>query len=304
MSLKVFSKKIKIVAYLILSILLSTLIIITFRVFNTFKISIVQAITVNYLIASGFGFLSETGNFSISSIPDQPWFYFAIILGFSLIVAFNLFALSAQKAGVAVTAISSRMSVVIPVSLGFVFFGDTSGFIKIVGIITGLVAFYLTSQKAKKNGTNKFNYFLPVLLFVAVGTNDSLMKAAEHFYITTDFVPFLSTSFGFALIFGLFVFIFKSVKQKQILKVKNIVAGIFLGLLNWYSTLFVLKGLGVFQVSVFIPVYNVGVVALASLTGYVIFKEKLSRANWIGIALAIIAILLIAHDYYFISILD
>ncbi len=282
--------------YLTLSILLSTTIIITFRLFNNYKISIIQAITVNYLVASVFGFISEAGSFNIVTLPNQPWFYFAIIMGLSLIIAFNLFALSAQKAGVAVTAISSRMSVVIPVILGFLIFGDSAGFIKIAGIIIGLVAFYLTSKKEKNIKINKSYLFLPVLLFVAVGTNDSLMKAAEHFYLTTDFVPFLAASFGFALIFGLFVFIFKSVKQKNSFEIKNVIAGIVLGLLNWYSTLFVLKGLDSFQVSVFIPVYNVGVVTLASLAGFLIFKEKLSKTNIAGIVLAIIAIVLIAGD--------
>jgi len=284
------------VFYLTLSILLSTTIIITFRLFNNYKISIIQAITVNYLVASVFGFISEAGSFNIVTLPNQPWFYFAIIMGLSLIIAFNLFALSAQKAGVAVTAISSRMSVVIPVILGFLIFGDSAGFIKIAGIIIGLVAFYLTSKKEKNIKINKSYLFLPVLLFVAVGTNDSLMKAAEHFYLTTDFVPFLAASFGFALIFGLFVFIFKSVKQKNSFEIKNVIAGIVLGLLNWYSTLFVLKGLDSFQVSVFIPVYNVGVVTLASLAGFLIFKEKLSKTNIAGIVLAIIAIVLIAGD--------
>jgi drug/metabolite transporter (DMT)-like permease len=200
---------------------------------------------------------------------------------------------------VAVTAISSRMSVVVPVTLGFLVFGDTSGIVKIAGIILGLVAFFMTSRKDKTIKINKSYLFLPVLLFIAVGTNDSLMKTAEHFYITTDFVPFLATSFGFALIFGLVVFGYKWNKQKQKIELKNIIAGVFLGLLNWYSTLFVLKGLDIFQVSFFIPVYNVGVVALSALIGFVIFKEKLSRINWIGIALAIVAIILIANDNYF-----
>jgi len=282
--------------YLIISILLSTAIIITFRVFNNYKISIVQAITVNYLTASIFGFMSEAGSFDLKTLPDQPWFYFSIIMGLSLIVAFNLFAISAQKAGVAVTAISSRMSVIIPVALGFLVFGDTSGMVKIAGIITGLMAFYLTSKKGNKIKLNKSFIYLPLLLFIAVGINDSLMKAAEHFYIRTDFVPFLASSFGFALVFGLVVLFYKSAKQKNHFETKNIVAGIFLGLLNWYSTLFVLKGLGLFEVSVFIPVYNVGVVALASFSGFIIFKEKLSGINLLGILLSIIAIVLIAID--------
>ena len=281
--------------YLIIAILLSTLIIVTFRVFNYFHISIVQAITVNYLVASVFGFMSEAGSFNPVALPDQSWFYFSILMGLSLIVAFNLFALSAQKAGVAITAISSRMSVAIPVTLGFLLFDDSSGLLKIAGIITGLIAFYLTSKKDKTIRVNKSYLFLPILLFLAVGTNDSLMKVAQHFFITNDFVPFLATSFGFALVFGLVVFAYKSVHEKRKIEFKNIFAGIILGLLNWYSTLFVLKGLDIFEVSLFMPVYNIGVVALASLTGFVVFREKLTRTNWLGIFLAIIAIILIAN---------
>lgn len=286
--------------YLIISIILSTIIIVTFKVFDQLKISVVQAITVNYLVASGFGFASEPGSFNLTTLPNQPWFYFAIIMGISLIVAFNLFALSAQKAGVAITAISSRMSVAIPIVLGFLLFKDSSGMVKITGIIIGLVAFYLTSKKDKAIRVKKSYILLPVILFLAVGINDSLMKVAEHYFLSDDFVPFLATSFGFALLFGLLVFIFRTIKDKKKLEGKNIVAGILLGLLNWYSTLFVLKGLDVFEVSFFMPVYNIGVVALASLTGFIIFKEKLTRINRTGIALAIIAIILIANgDNFF-----
>jgi drug/metabolite transporter (DMT)-like permease len=283
--------------YLIISILLSTAIIVTFKVFDRFKINIVQAITVNYLVASGFGYLSEAGNFSPADVSEQSWFYLAILTGLSLIVAFNLFAVSAQIAGVAITAISSRMSVIIPVLMGFVFFGDSAGAVKIAGIITGLLAFYFTSKKDKKPIVDKSLLFLPLMLFFAVGINDSLMKIAEHDYISDDFIPFLATAFGFALIFGLMVFGYKWQKENQNLELKNLIAGIILGLLNWYSTLFVLIGLSYFQVSVFMPVYNIGVVALAAITGMVIFGEKLSKINILGIFLALISILLIAGNF-------
>jgi uncharacterized membrane protein len=48
------------------------------------------------------------------------------------------------------------------------------------------------------------------------------------------------------------------------------------------------------QVSVFIPIMNISVVGLSSIIGFLVFKEKLRRINWIGIFLAFIAILFIA----------
>jgi len=278
--------------YLFIAIITSTLIIVTFRILKHFNIEIVQAISVNYLVASSFGFLIAPENFSIDTIVSSNWFPYAILVGLTLIIAFNFFALSAQKAGVTVTAISSRMSVVIPVILGFILFGDKCNLIKITGIVLALIAFYLTFKKKENINFQKKLFVLPLLLFLAVGTNDSLMKFTEHFYIEGDFVLFLSTAFFFALIFGLLVLGFKIKKQK--FAVKNIIAGFILGLLNWWSTLYFLKGLDVFEVSVFIPIYNVSVVALSAIIGFFLFKEKLRFINWLGILMAIGAITMIS----------
>ena len=279
--------------YLVLAILTSTLIIITFRLFERFRVSILQAITVNYFVAAAFGYLSQTGSFRFSEIPDQDWFVSAIIIGVTLIVAFNLFALSARHAGISVTAISSRMSVIIPVILGFLIFNDTAGWVKISGIVVAMIAFYFTSKKGKTLLVNTKHALLPVLLFFAVGLNDSMMKVAEHFYINGDFVVFLATAFGVALILGAAVMLVNRKKEKFALR--NVLAGTILGLLNWFSTLYFLKGLDLFQVSFFVPVYNVGVVALASLAGFLFFREKLTTHKLIGVGLAIVAIVLIAN---------
>jgi drug/metabolite transporter (DMT)-like permease len=280
--------------YLIFAIFTSVAIIVTFRIFEKFDINVAQAITFNYLVASGFGFFSEAGTFTFAQIPEQPWFYAALIVGFTLIVAFHLFALSAQYAGVAITAISSRMSVIIPVTLGFLIFGDTASLTKILGIIVGLAAFYFTFKKDKPVIKNTGYALLPILLLLAVGANDSMMKVAEYYFIHDDFVVFLATAFGVALFIGIFLMLIRWKLTIKTFALKNLIAGLTLGLLNWYSTLYFLKGLDVYQVSFFVPVFNVGVVALSALTGYFVFKEKLSKLNRLGIGLAIVAILLIA----------
>ena len=44
---------------------------------------------------------------------------------------------------------------------------------------------------------------------------------------------------------------------------------------------------------VMFPVYNIGVVSLSALTGWLLFKEKLNWKNYLGLVIAIIAVLLI-----------
>lgn len=57
---------------------------------------------------------------------------------------------------------------------------------------------------------------------------------------------------------------------------------------------FLLKAMQIMEASVIFPAFNASIVAIASLTGVFIFKEKLKTINWIGVTLAILATLLVA----------
>ncbi|MCP4553311.1 MAG: hypothetical protein GY834_15005 [Bacteroidetes bacterium] len=49
-----------------------------------------------------------------------------------------------------------------------------------------------------------------------------------------------------------------------------------------------------FESNVLFPLQNVGIVMLTAIIGLLVFKEKLSVINWIGIFVSVLAILLIA----------
>ncbi len=281
--------------YLTLAVIASTLIIVTFRMFEKYGIEKLPAITTNYFVASLLGYLTVYDQVHFAEFPQKKWFWSAIVVGFTLIIAFNFFAMSAQKAGVAITAIASRMSVVIPVTLGLLVFGDAATPLKIAGIITGLVAFYMTFKKEKGVDVNKKYVYLPFLLFLAVGINDSMLKVSQHFFINGEYVLFLATAFLVALIIGTVVSFISDGKKVFKFKSRNIIAGSLLGIFNWYSTFYFLRGMDTIPVSVIVPIYNVSVVALSTLLGFVIFKERITRDNWIGVILALAAIIMIAR---------
>ncbi|MCX6271904.1 MAG: EamA family transporter [Bacteroidetes bacterium] len=279
--------------YLILAIISSTCILVVFKLFNRWDIHTLQAIVINYLVAAAFGFLQGSGDLRFSDIPVRPWFPISIITGLSLITGFNLYALSTQKAGVAITAIAGRVSLVIPVVLGFLIFKEPAGMLKLAGIIFALIALFLSTIKGKTDLPDRKYLFLPLLIFFANGINDSLLKTAQYFYIRDDFVLFLATSFLVCLIPGLLILMWFSRRKRTKLTWKTILAGAVLGILNWYSTLYALKGLKLFDASLFFPLLNIGIVALATISGYLIFRERLSRVNLLGILIAIVAILVL-----------
>lgn len=285
---------------IIIALLFSTLIVITFRVFENFKINNLQAITTNYLIASSFGFLTYQGDLTIEQIPSEAWFPNALVIGCFFILVFFVFALSAQKAGVAITAVSSKMSVVLPILIGIFFLGtDKMTVLKFFGILMALAAFYLTFKKKEKISINKRYFFLPILLFLGNGTNDSMMTITDALYnVNSDnkVTMLLNVIFTTALVIGLFASIYSIVVKKTKVEGKNLLAGIVLGFFNFGSTYFFFRSLELFPPSVFFPIFNAGIVTLSALAGYFIFKEKLRTLNWIGIGLAVLAITLIAFS--------
>jgi drug/metabolite transporter (DMT)-like permease len=280
--------------YLILAIASSTSIIVLFKIFSRLKINTFYAIIVNYVVAAAFGFLSESSNYSFIDIPSKPWFWLAVAAGFSFIVGFNLFALSAHHAGVALTGMASRMSLIVAVSAGLLVFGDKPGIIRIAGIFLGIVAFYFTFHRDRMVEVDRKLIFLPVALLLVHGFSDLLMKIGQQFYIGGDFTLFLATVFLAALAFGVLFLVIRKPQQGRF-TYKELLGGIVIGLANWYSGYFLLLVLDVFDVSFVIPMINIGIVTAASLIGYLVFREKLRPFNWIGVALAVIAIMLMLY---------
>ncbi len=280
--------------YLILTILQSTLIFVVFKLFTRFKIDNLQAITANYIIGAAFGFLIYDGSCTICDITDAPWLTIAIMLGVLFIVVFNIFALSSQKVGVALTSVASKMSVIIPVGLGFWLYQDQVNAMKIIGLIAALAAFYLTLRKPGNTQFDKRLFILPILLFFGNGMVDSVMKYSQHHYITDDIILFLCIVFLSAFTIGVVMLLIRVARRKVRFGFKHIIAGFILGLINFGSTYYIIKSMATFESAVVFPIVNVGIVSLSTLIGYFGFREKLSWINWIGIILAIIAIIIIA----------
>ncbi len=280
--------------YLILAIIFSTAIVISFRLFTRYRIDNLQAITFNYLFATVMAFMVYQGSFDFADIPVKPWFPFASIIGFTFILVFIVFALSSQKAGVAVTAVSSKMSVVIPVSFGIMAYSEALTVMKLLGIIASLLAFYLTFKKKENQRIDYRVLILPVLLFLGNGANDTLTKHAQKFHVGDETLLFLGTVFLSSLVIGSVMLVYKGIREKKSLQGRNLLAGVWLGFLNFFSSYFFLLGMGVYESSVFFPVFNVSIVSLSALAGFFFFRERLSVINWIGIGLALMAIILIA----------
>ncbi len=289
------------VIFLISATLLFVSIFVIFRLFDNYKINNSQAIIVNYLVASIFSFIVYQGDISIMEIPQQSWFIPSVFLGVLFMFSFLLFAYSTQKAGVAITATASKMSVVIPVFVGaYLYEYENLSTTKVVGLLLAIASFYLIFKKDKTEDIDFKKILFPTLIFAFSGINDTLLKYIREIHFNSiemdlnSEILFMTSLFSIAFIAGLVVFGSKSVYKKEKINLHTIIGGFVLGIFNFFSALTMFKAMAFYESAIFFPIFNVSIVAISAIIGILLFKEKMSLINKVGIFIALATILLLA----------
>ena len=285
---------------IILTIITFSSMLIIFKYFELFKINNLQAIIVNYITAGFLALFADKNfsisNFSISNVIYSEFIFQALIIGVLFIITFNLVAFGTQKIGIAITTVSNKMSMIIPVLVGLFIFNEDKNLIKLSGVILAILAIYFSCSKNGKLSFEKKYLFIIILIFIGQGIADSTLKWAQEISLNeTNNNTFFATTFFIAALFGCVFLTYQIFKGQHTFRTKNIIWGIILGIPNYFTLFFFVEALssGIFESSQVFPIVNMGVIVLTATSGILLFKEHLSKSNWLGIALAVIAISLI-----------
>jgi len=197
--------------------------------------------------------------------------------------------------GIVKTDAAQRLSLFIPILAAWLIFKEDFNSYKLIGLLIGFVALLLILRKNTGNDQNKWIY--PTVVLLGFGVIDILFKQVA-LYTALPYTTSLFVIFDIALAVSLLVVIYYSVIKKVKLELKNILFGGLVGLFNFGNILFYLKAHKAFSEnpSTVFAGMNLGVIVLGSLIGLLFFKEKLSKINFIGIFLALIAIIFIVFS--------
>ncbi len=283
---------------LIIGILSSAFIFILFRLFPKYGIDTFQAIVFNYFTALTCGFLLYGKDFKQEAIDNPSWFPFAILTGFLLIALFLAIGISSQKNGMAITSVSVKMSMAMTMCLMIFAYNESLSLFKILGIIFAIVGVLAMSwpSKAGNETKEKTVLWLLIVLFLGSGILDFLLNYVQNYH--QKFIPsslFSAVSFGIAGLFGLSVLIVDLIRKKRTFALKNILAGICLGIPNYFSIYLLLLSYSTtgWNDSTVLAICNVSVVLLAAIIGFLGFKENFNKLKIIGLTASIAAIVLL-----------
>ncbi|HYC28723.1 MAG TPA: hypothetical protein VEB42_07900 [Chitinophagaceae bacterium] len=287
--------------YLIGSIVLTSWLTLAFKVVQRWRADTFQAIVFNYIFCVVTGNVVHGRVLDYGHIVHIPWFGWACLMGTVFITLFNLIAATTQRIGVAVASVANKLSLVIPFIFSVVLYNEDLTILKIAGIVVALVAVVLTCYPKRKEPGHvreTWLYFLPVIVFIASGLLDTMIKYVEQGYLNeSNQDEYLITAFSTAAALGTITLIVKLVSGSTRLTYKGVLAGIMIGVPNYFSIWCLLQVLKLYagNSSAIIPINNMGIVLFSAVMAWLLFRERLLAINWLGILLAMGSIALIAY---------
>lgn len=251
-----------------------------------------QMIAWNYAIASILSYLWFKPDLAHISVSATPW-WLIIVLGMVLPSIFLCLAKSLQTAGILKTEIAQRLSVVLSLLAAYFLFQEQFSQLKMAGVTLGITAVLcLIFSQAGSSNTNLNRKGMLFLLSVWVGYAivDILLKYTTS--LGLQFPVILTLMFIFAFILSI-VYLFI---QKTQWKIKNVIAGLLLGLLNFANIALYVKAHILLKDSpaIVFAGMNILVVLFGVLAGLFIFKEKLKKMTTLGLVLGLAGVVCLA----------
>ena len=276
---------------LIIAILCSVAVSVLLKVARKRNIAIQQAIAFNYIVALSLSWFLLKPDFKgleftdfIAQSENTPIF---LALGILLPSVFIIMSKAVEFAGIIRSDAAQRLSLFLPILAAFLIFHETLSQSKVVGIVLAFVGLFCLLSKPNQQSAVDFRGVLGLIgVWFGYGIIDILFKQVAKSggaFPTTLFIAFSLAA--------CIMFIYLLFKRTQ-WNVASFVGGIILGVLNFFNILFYIKAhqsFGSNPTLVFAGM-NIGVICLGTITGALIFKEKISKVNWLGIAFSLCAI--------------
>ncbi len=280
---------------LVLSISCSVAVSVLLKVARSRSIQVDQAIAFNYVMAGTLCWLLLGPQPHTLFASAAPW-PLLLALGLLLPSVFLVMAKAVQQAGIVLSDVAQRLSLLLPLIAAFTVFGEPATSQKLMGITVALCALGALlwrpgNHNAQTPGGHGGMLTIALLLgvWVGYGTIDILFKQMAKMGS-----GFPTTLLGAFILAGLVSFGYLLLRHAA-WSLRSMVAGLLLGLLNFGNIYFYVRAHQVYSANptLVFSAMNIGVIAMGTLVGAGVFKERISWVNALGVGLAIVGIFIL-----------
>ena len=274
--------------YLLLAIVSSTLVSVIMRLSTDRVRQNVAMLAMNYLMCTLLA-VGSTGVGSLlpaSSALGQT-LGMGAVHGALYLAGFVLLQFNVRQNGVVLSATFMKLGLLVPMAVSILAFGEQPEVLQIVGFVLAVAAIVLINQN-KEGGAVRSGGSL-LLLLLCGGCGDVMAKVFEELGEAALEQQFLLYTFVSALILCLALMLCK----KQRPGVPEVLFGALIGIPNFFSAKFLLRALESVPAVIAYPTYSVATLLIITMTGVLLFREKLEKRQWCALGIILLALALL-----------
>lgn len=189
-----------------------------------------------------------------------------------------------------ITLLITTASMIIPTMSG-VFFGESFSILKLIFVVILIGFLYLSFDTSGGGKINKKWIIFVILAFLMQGAIGVLQKVHQTSEYKSELSGFLFVAFTCSLLYSR-IMAKRSFKELDFGK-KHVIFAVVCGICTYLMNYLNLKLSGLLPTQLFFPLVNGSAIVLSSLSSVLIFKEKISRRQLVGLVGGIFALVAI-----------
>ncbi len=276
--------------YLYLNIIFSSSFILIFRWVQDRDEDLTTVGAISYIASAVLAALlflfSENQTLSINATLLGAVNGIAYFLGYLLLIPVLFWK------GAALTAVASRLAMLMPIVFGIIFWGERPSLWQTIGIGFGTFSLLLIGQNKTRIGESNIPariIVLMLLFFLVAGSARTSQEAFKYYGNPEEIAFFVLAAFSIASLASLAIIHFRNLRPT----LSEIIIATVVGFANCLQTVFLLKALEQFPGFIVFPIISAGGLLFTTSVAVFLFKEPLSKRSAFGIAIAILAMALL-----------
>lgn len=228
--------------------------------------------------------------------PKELWIY-GMISGLFYAIGFYAAYLALKLGSFGLTKLISSFGTLIPITYGIVFLKEPTTAFTFISITLILISLFLTKYQKNTDPDAPvitFKWVVSIVTFVLANAGISIVAKSQQLrFATMCSNEYLAISYTIAAVLLLVLTAFYERSSFRTVLKNGIVYGVFAGLLNGLKNILVILTYLYVPISIVSPVKTALGLVISFVISVIFYKESFTKRQLIGVAIGIIAVLLI-----------
>jgi len=282
--------------YLAFAILSSSCMAIALKIFHTQQGNRYGIIFGNYIVCILISwFMMPDRGLVLHGNPETV--FCGILGGFFFVLGLVLMQRSIEKNGAILTTAFSKLGIMIPTLLSILIFGERPSARQTAGILlaaAALICIYSKDEESERlPQTRSFSPILLILVMFGNGGGDFLAKIFERIGDRPQDTLYFFILFVTAALLTAILVIHEYRKTGKKVLPRDFMAGGFVGIPNYFSSILLLAALVRLPAVMVYPGFSIGTILLVAVFSSAVLRERMTKRSKAGLLLIMIALVLL-----------